>query len=123
MPNYKVDINKGVNGWLAVTCIELGERRVLMLKTGRHTVRGIAVGVEAMATVYQAEPSGVLGHTQALFGHPLDGDFCQQVVTSSGKCTEHNVRTLHAAALDKVDDLLAGITKFYRAKAERAGIA
>ena len=106
------------NGWEAETRFDIGNSRIVIIKTGKHSVRGHAAGIAAEATGYKLE-GGFLSHAFTMFANDGSGDFRREVmVDADKKCTEKAVAALHAQALLKADEVLEAAREHYRKQLE-----
>ena len=106
------------NGWEAKTRFDIGDSRVVIITTGKHSARGHAAGIAATATGYKVD-RGFLSHSFVMFANDGSGDFRREVlVETDKKCTEKAVATLHAQALFKVDEVLEAAREHYRKQLE-----
>ena len=110
-----VDIAKGQSGGEAQTHIELGDQRVLIIRTSKSAY---AAGLRTNASVCIVE-----GHMQRhVLGFGITGDFRQDVlVTPTARVTEKAVREQHERFLSApcaLTDLLGRIEAHYAAQAQ-----
>lgn len=110
-----VDIAKGQSSWQAQTHIELGDQRVLIIRTSKSAY---AAGLRTNASVCIVE-----GHLQRhVVGFGITGDFRQDVlVTPTARVTEKAVREQHERFLSApcaLTDLLGRIESHYAAQAQ-----
>lgn len=110
-----VDIAKGQSGWQAQSHIELGDKRVLTIRTSKSAY---AAGLRTNASVCIVE-----GHLQRhVLGFGITGDFRQDVlVTPTARVTEKAVREQHERFLSApcaLTDLLGRIEAHYVAQAQ-----
>lgn len=111
------NVGKTLHGdWEAETTIELGNSRVLQIRTSKHTVRGRAAGVSTRATGHKRE-GHFLSHRFAMGGP--GGDFSRNLLVDPGKRgTEKAVREVHARALQELDKVLEEVRAYYQAEDE-----
>lgn len=114
MGSYVPVVQRKRDGSLqAENVVFLGNRRELMLSTRKHH-RG---GLVSDATVSQVSEDGQVRTHAIGFGIYGCGDFSRTVERDQSKrCTEKNVREMHAKALLQLDGLAAEALTYYAVK-------
>ena len=106
---------KDRDGWNAQTIIDLKDRRVLKLRTGKRSIGG---GLQTTATVWTDTGNGGLIHAMGL-GTGL-GDFSETiVVTRPARITEKLVTEQHQGVIRQADAIQAQIAQFYTQQAQK----
>jgi hypothetical protein len=104
--------------WEAETECDIGNSRVIVLRTGKHTQRGRVVGVATCVTGHKRE-GHFRSHRFNLGG--TGGDLSRVLLVAQGKRgTEKAIRDTHAQALLEIDKVLAEAREYYRLQDEAA---
>jgi hypothetical protein len=98
-----IELTKERSGWQALTDVQIGDERVLEIRTSK-TIKGLSA---------RAQVCRVKGYTRS---YVLFGDYFVVLLESDKRVTEKNVMDLHRAALARIDDTIAAAKAFYAAK-------
>lgn len=115
--NYETTVARNQGGKLqAKTVIDLGaDNREMHVVTDKAYRKGI----DCTATVYTITMDG--RGLQHIFGLGKGGDFSATLASDVSKiATEKNLRTMHAAALEGIEDVLAKARAHYALGKDKA---
>lgn len=93
-------ISKGYYGWCAESLVELGDDRVLTIRTSKANG-----GIATRASVHRREGNAMV--------FVMFGDYSAIKNSKATRCTEKAVKELHAATLQDLDSIRAEVEAFY----------